>query len=174
MIKPLIARKYSENIDIYLAPLYKDTIDIGILDYFQSRAFERLTINQSVVSEARNNLLKEASPENYGTFLNQLQKGYSEPNYRFIVLFLIDFINWINHKVDLTDVLLDIAILRTENYLKDALNAEYQKHNERFKPFNTFIELSTKKTDLITKSKLTVQNKVSHSFSNIIVCELVA
>lgn len=143
-------RKYSSNIDTYLALIYKDSIDVGILEYFNTRNFERLTLAHSMVNRLTTNLNDEPNAENYAAFLNNLQKGYSEPNHKFIFLFLIDFINAAKFKIEFEDILEDTKILREKDNERILLLSAYEQHKLKFdnKEISRFNEIQMQQKDI--------------------------
>ena len=166
-----LEEKYSPKIDPYLSPIYKESIDLGILEYLKSRNFERISVQYGIMSGARAKLIAESNQENYADFLNSLQTGYTPPQHRFIVLFLADFINWLNYKVDLDNIIQDVKNLRVEIEARQKFRIAYEKYQKESVDFEIQRTerpiFPTKKLSLETEKKGEVKEKLFDGFGDL-------
>jgi hypothetical protein len=116
-----------------LNPLYKDTIDLGILEYFKSRNFERITVQAGVAGDASvAKLIENPNIHNYGELLTHFYSGYSSLHYVAIYYILIDFLGWSSDFLNFDNVILDIRALGFPTNMIPTIESHYQVHKSKF------------------------------------------
>jgi hypothetical protein len=125
--------KYGDTVPI-LMPLYKDTIDLGILEYFKTRNFERLCVKLGISgSQGVIRLMNNPNPDDYGKYLSHFFSGYSNPYFTAIADMLIGFLENSSELLDFKDIIVDIKVANfPQKDIDRVVNSYYNEHKPRF------------------------------------------